>query len=256
MKFPQPTLLPYFTAGWPNPTAFIAAVRGAAAAGCPAFEVGIPFSDPVADGPVIQKSSQQALDAGINFDRALELTRAAVEESGIPAIAMTYCNLVYSRGLQVSFERMAAAGIRGLILPDLPLEEGEPFEAAARAAGLDLIYLCAPTTPEARISELARRTSGFLYLVSLRGVTGARQELADDLEELLGRVTERCREKPVLVGFGVSRPDQAAYIAQRCGGVVVGSALLQHLAELPSGQEEAGVCEFLGSMQQAMAGSA
>ena len=254
MKFPQPTLLPYFTAGWPSREGFLAAVRGAARAGCPAFEVGIPFTDPMADGPVIQRTSQAALEAGIDFGAALKLTAEAVRQSGLPAIAMTYCNLVYSRGLEDSFGSLAEAGVKGLILPDLSLEEGEPFEAAARKSGLDLIYLCAPTTPDQRISLLAERTSGFLYLVSLRGVTGERKELSSDLEDLLRRVRARCN-KPILVGFGVSRPDQAAFISQRCHGVVVGSALLSRIDEMDPDAIEVGVQTYLGELLGAMKSS-
>lgn len=255
MNIPKSTVLPYFTAGWPDAETFVAAVRGAAKAGCPAFEVGIPFSDPVADGPVIQKTSQAALDAGVTFEKALEFTARAVKEAGIPAIAMTYCNMVYSRGLHKAFGELAAAGVEGLILPDLPLEEGAPFEAAARQAGLELIYLCAPTTPDDRIVELAEKTSGFLYLVSLKGVTGERKELSDDLSGLLDRVTARC-EKPVLVGFGISRPDQAAFIGERCHGVVVGSALLSRVGEMEPASVETGVAEYLGSLVKAMGAGA
>ena len=205
----------------------------------------------MADGPVIQKTSQEALESGIDFERALALTAQAVEQAGIPAIAMTYCNLVYSRGLDKAFASLAGAGVKGLILPDLPLEEGAEFEREAVRAGLDLIYLCSPTTPDERISQLAERTSGFLYLVSLRGVTGARAELAEDLTELITRVSSRC-EKPILVGFGVSRPDQAAFIAAHCQGVVVGSALLTRIQSMNPQQVETGVKQCLGEMLVAL----
>lgn len=252
LKLPRPCLLPYFTAGWPNPAAFEECVAAAARAGCPAFEVGIPFSDPVADGPVIQATSQQALEAGVDWNRALELTGRASRASGLPAIAMTYANLLYSRGLASACSQLAAAGCQALIVPDLTLEEGQPFEAAASQAGLDLIYLVAPTTPDLRLRQLAQRSRGFLYLVSLRGVTGARTDLPPDLGDYIDRV-KRHSEVPVLVGFGISTPQQAASVAARADGAIVGSALLRAIQNGPP--EEAGqiTLAFLQAMVTAMA---
>ncbi|MBX3167134.1 MAG: tryptophan synthase subunit alpha [Candidatus Eremiobacteraeota bacterium] len=244
-------LLPYFTAGWPDPEAFVASVRGAAASGCSAFEVGIPFSDPVADGPIIQRTSSQALQAGIHWPEALRLTRQAVDGSGLAAIAMTYCNPLYALGLERACAELAAAGCRGLIVPDLTLEEGEPMEKAAAAAGLDLVYLVAPTTPDARVSEIARRSRGFVYLVSLRGVTGARQELPADLVQQIQRVRERA-ELPIMVGFGISTPDQAAAVAAQGAGVIVGSALLRAIGEAPPERAGEVTREFLSQMVRAM----
>jgi tryptophan synthase alpha chain len=245
------TLLPYFTAGWPSPEGFLEGVCGAARAGCKAFEVGIPFSDPVADGPVIQMTSSQALEAGMTWKRSLELTAEAVRRSGIPAIAMTYCNLLYSAGLEQAMQQLAQAGVAGLIVPDLTVEEGEPFEQSAAAAGLDLIYLVAPTTPEDRIGLLAQRSRGFLYMVSVRGVTGERQELPADLSAQIDKVVERC-PIPVLVGFGVSTPAQARQISDHCHGVIVGSALLRKLVD-QSPSECGAICEsYLGSLLGAM----
>lgn len=253
IQLPKPTLLPYFTAGWPNPDAFVAAVCGAARAGCPAFEVGIPFTDPVADGPVIQKTSSEALSAGIDWKTALQLTGKAVRESGIPAIAMTYCNPLYSLGLKESMKMLSSAGVQGVIVPDLTLEEGEPFEQAAKQAGIDLVYLVAPTTPDDRIELLAQRTRGFLYMVSVRGVTGARQELPADLSEQIRRVTSRS-VLPVLVGFGISTPEQAAQVSADCHGAIVGSALLRKLQEHPPEQagavSEQYLSELLAGMRQ------
>lgn len=251
MRLDPPCLLPYFTAGWPTPQAFVDCVAAAAAAGCPAFEVGIPFSDPVADGPVIQKTSSAALEAGVNWRVALELTAQAVQKSGLPAIAMTYCNPLYWLGLERACAELAAAGCRGLIVPDLTLEEGEPLERAAAAAGLELIYLVAPTTPDGRVAEISRRTRGFLYLVSLRGVTGARQELPEDLVYQIERARQRA-SVPVMVGFGISTPAQAASVASQGAGVIVGSALLRAIDE--GGVEAAAETTrgFLSQMVQAM----
>jgi tryptophan synthase alpha chain len=251
LNLKSPCLLPYFTAGWPDPEAFVASVLAAAESGCAAFEVGIPFSDPVADGPVIQKTSSQALAAGIDWREALRLTRLAVDASGLAAIAMTYCNPLYALGLEKACGELAQAGCRGLIVPDLTLEEGEPMERAATAAGLDLIYLVAPTTPDARVAEIAERSHGFVYLVSLRGVTGARQELPSDLIQQIQRVKART-DMPVLVGFGISTPDQAASVAAQGAGVIVGSALLRAIGEVTTEQAGTITREFLSRMVKAM----
>lgn len=251
LELPSGCLLPYFTAGWPTPEAFLASVRAAAQSGCGAFEVGIPFSDPVADGPIIQKTSSQALEAGIDWQAALRLTRQAVDQSGLAAIAMTYCNPLYALGLEQACRQLAEAGCRGLIVPDLTLEEGEPMERAAAAAGLDLIYLVAPTTPDLRVAQLASRSRGFLYLVSLRGVTGARQELPADLTEQIQRVRKRAN-LPVMVGFGISTPEQAALVAAQGAGVIVGSALLRAIGEAPPERAGEITQEFLSQMVRAM----
>ena len=251
LNLQPPCLLPYFTAGWPNPDAFLASVRAAAESGCAAFEVGIPFSDPVADGPVIQKTSSQALAAGVDWKEALRLTRQAVDESGLPAIAMSDCNPLYALGLEKACGELAQAGCRGLIVPDLTLEEGEPMELAATAAGMDLIYLVAPTTPDDRVAEIARRSKGFVYLVSLRGVTGARQELPADLVGQIERARART-ELPVVVGFGISTPEQAAAVTAQGAGVIVGSALLRAIDEAPAEQAGAVTREFLSQMVRAM----
>lgn len=251
LQLPSPCLLPYFTAGWPSPEAFVASVRAAADSGCGAFEVGIPFSDPVADGPIIQKTSSQALEAGVDWQEALRLTRLAVDQSGLAAIAMTYCNPLYALGLERACQELALAGCRGLIVPDLTLEEGEPMERAATAAGLDLIYLVAPTTPDARVAEIAVRSRGFVYLVSLRGVTGARQELPADLIHQIQRVRDRS-PIPVLVGFGISTPEQAAWVAAQGAGVIVGSALLRAIGEAPPERAAEVTREFLSQMVRAM----
>lgn len=247
MNLQPPILLPYLTAGWPSEDGFLQAVRGAARAGCSAFEVGIPFSDPIADGPVIQKTSQEALDAGMTPERALRLTKRAVDETGLPAIAMTYVNLVHRD--PHFLRKLVDHGVQGLILPDLPLEEADLVPADA---GLDLVHLCAPTTPPERRRLLAEATRGFLYLVSVAGVTGARTELPADLEELIDDV-KRHATVPVCVGFGISTPEQAARVAARADGVIVGSALLRHI-EAHQADIEKAVADYLGSLRLAMEG--
>lgn len=242
-------LLPYLTAGWPSPAGFLAAARGVREAGCTALEVGIPFTDPVADGPVIQVTSQAALEAGIDWTRSLELMGRVSRETGLELIAMTYTNLLWRQGLGHACQQLAAAGTRGLILPDLPLEEGEPAEKACAEHGIELIYLAAPTTPTERMAELARRTRRFLYLVSLRGVTGARSELPAELADLIRRARE-VSTTPVYVGFGISTPEQAAWVAERADGVIVGSALLKHMQGVPEERLEEEVAGFLRRLRE------
>jgi tryptophan synthase alpha chain len=245
----RPALIPYLTAGWPSPPAFLEAVAAAARAGCPLFEVGFPFSDPVADGPVIQRTSHQALQAGMTVGRCLELTRQATQQTGLPAVVMTYVNLVYHHGPQDFCRQAAAAGARGLIVADLPIEEGEPFERAAAQAGLDLVYLCAPTTPAPRRALIARRSRGFVYLVSVSGTTGEKDRLPEDLEPLIAELRQ-VSPWPVCVGFGISTPQMAARVARVADGVIVGSALLRRL----EGRADVGAAveEFLGSLQAAI----
>ncbi|MCA9792176.1 MAG: tryptophan synthase subunit alpha [Candidatus Eremiobacteraeota bacterium] len=251
MKFQTPTLIPYLTAGWPDEEGFLAAVRGVKKAGCELFEVGFPFSDPVADGPTVQKTSSQALARGVGLEESLTLTAKATSQTGLPAVVMTYANMVFFPGVEVFCRRIAEAGAQGLIVPDLPLEEAAELEKHCAAAGVELVQMCAPTTPPERARELGRHTRGFLYLVSVVGVTGARTELPTELEGLIQRVKAEC-QAPVCVGFGISTPAQAARVAGLADGVVVGSALLRHIESLDPGGIEAGVADFLGQMRQAM----
>ncbi len=251
MKLNPPTLIPYFTAGWPDEEAFVEAVCGAAEAGCELVEVGFPFSDPVADGPVIQKTSAQALAAGVNYQKSLELTRRATEKAGIPAAVMTYANLVFHRGAETFCADIKKAGAVGMIVPDLPLEEADELRAAARARGLSLVQLCAPTTPDARAALLARSSEGFLYLVSVKGVTGDRTELPPELGQMVARAKQYA-EVPVCVGFGISTPEQAGQVSRHADGAIVGSALLRHLEGGSPEEARSRSRQFLGSMLNSM----
>lgn len=228
IELPEKSIIPYLTAGWPDPDTFVRAAVGARKAGCPLFEVGIPFTDPVADGPMIQRSSQQALENGVTVDKALELTGRATRESGLPAVAMTYANLVYRRGYERFCQDLKAAGGVGMIVPDLPLEEAGELDEASQRAGIDLIYLVTPTTPPERMARLGAQSRGFLYLVSVRGVTGSRGELPEDLDQLIEQAVA-VSKVPVCVGFGISSAEQVRRVTSRARGVIVGSALLERL---------------------------
>lgn len=220
-------LMPYFTLGYPTVEISLNVIEALAGAGADLIELGIPFSDPLADGPVIQRSTQAALEQGVSVCRCLEMT-AELRRRGVrqPLLLMGYINPILAFGVECFAAEARAAGADGLIIPDLPPEEAGEAEAACRENGLALVYLVSPTSTPERIAMLARRTSGFLYLVSLTGVTGARDRLAEGLADFVGRV-RKAAHTPLAVGFGISTPAQARAVAQTADGVIIGSALIQ-----------------------------
>lgn len=218
--------VPYVTAGC-HP-AWLEVVAELAAAGADAVEVGLPFSDPMMDGPVIQEASRRALAEGTTT--ASVLGALARSDLPVPIVVMTYFNLVHRAGEERFAGHLAAAGVRGAIVPDLPLEESAPWRAAAAAQGIDAVPLVAPSTPPERAEQILAVARGFVYAVGLMGVTGERSELAASATDLARRLRGRT-ELPVLVGVGVSTPAQAAAIAAVADGVVVGSALVRRLLD-------------------------
>ncbi|MDJ0771622.1 MAG: tryptophan synthase subunit alpha [Ilumatobacter sp.] len=218
-------LVPYITGGYPG---WQAAIRAAAANGADAVEIGIPFSDPVMDGPVIQQASQAALDEGVTPASILdEVPHLDVE---IPLAVMTYYNLVHHPGPKRFAENLVAAGICAAILPDLPLEECEPWCAAADVAGVETIMLAAPTAPDERLPRIIERARGFVYSVGLLGVTGERSALAATATELAGRL-KQITDTPVLVGVGVSDAAQAFEATRVADGVIQGASVVRRLME-------------------------
>ncbi len=218
--------VPYVTAGC-HP-AWLEVVGELAAAGADAIEVGLPFSDPMMDGPTIQEASRQALERGTTTASVLDqLARADLP---VPIVVMTYFNLVHRAGEARFAGRLAAAGVRGAIVPDLPLEESGPWRDAAEQARVDPVLLVAPATPPERAERILAVARGFVYAVGLMGVTGERQALAASATAVAERLRGRS-SLPVLVGVGVSTPAQAAQVAQVADGVVVGSALVRRLLE-------------------------
>jgi len=227
-------LIPYLTAGFPTPEQSLAALRVMEDAGADLVEVGVPFSDPLADGPTIQRSTQAALDQGMTVPRVLDqIHRAALK---IPVVVMTYMNPVMAYGLERFVADAAAAGASGLLLTDLPAGADPGAEAVVAASPLALIRLLAPTTTPDRLARAVQGASGFLYLISRLGVTGARDGVPADLPEHVARV-RAVSELPLAVGFGISTPAQARATARLADGVVVGSALVEALG---SGGLEAG----------------
>ena len=227
--FNQPShtaLIPYITVGYPSIEATLEVVPLLASHGCDIVELGIPFSDPLADGVTIQKASFHALQNGVTPHLCLEVARQLNQKVDIPLVFMTYFNPVFSYGLDEFCSACNKSGIDGLIIPDLPPEEGSELETATERQGLDLIYLLAPTSTEGRIRLVAERSRGFIYLVSVTGVTGARDRLPADLEAFVARV-RKIATQPLCVGFGISTPEQARRVARIADGVIVGSRLIQ-----------------------------
>lgn len=219
-------LIPYLTAGFPTRETSLAALRAVEAAGADFVEVGVPFSDPLADGPTIQRSTQAALEAGMSVPRVLELIeRAALR---VPVIIMTYLNPVLAYGLERFVADAAAAGASGLLLTDLPVGADPVIEGVVAASPLAPVRLIAPTTPPERLAAAVRGASAFLYLISRLGVTGARQTVPADLAVHVARV-RAASPLPLAVGFGISTPDQVRTTATLADGVVVGSAVVEAL---------------------------
>ncbi|MGB9521290.1 MAG: tryptophan synthase subunit alpha [Anaerolineales bacterium] len=220
-------LMPYFTLGYPNPTLSFEMICGIAENGADLIELGIPFSDPLADGPTIQHSTQIALEQGMNVEKGLlltgELRRAGVKQ---PLLLMGYVNPILSYGIDNYVRDAADCGADGFIVPDLPIQEAGEMLAACKASQLALIAMLAPNSTGTRIQLTIKHAQGFLYLVSLTGVTGVRDSLADDLFRFIERVRQ-VSTLPLAVGFGISTPDQAHTVAKVADGVIIGSALIR-----------------------------
>ncbi|MBC7841557.1 MAG: tryptophan synthase subunit alpha [Gemmatimonadaceae bacterium] len=216
-------LVTYVTAGHPDRARSAELLRGLEAAGADCIELGVPFSDPLADGPVIQRSSQIALEHGINFDAALDMVRVA--GLSIPVVLFSYLNPVLNAGHD-ALQRAADAGVSGILITDLPVGADPEREAWLGNSPLAYVRLVAPTTPVSRMAEIGRNGSGFVYLISRLGVTGEKDSLAGDLPETIERLRS-VTALPICVGFGISTASQAAVVAEMADGVVVGSAIVK-----------------------------
>ncbi len=243
-------LVPFLTAGFPDEKKFVGIIAAAAAAGCPIVEIGIPFSDPVADGPVIQASSQQVLAQGMTLARTLELAAAAEREHGLGVVLMGYLNPILKMGPEQFATACGQARIAGVIIPDLPPEEAAGLRALLAEHGTDLVDLIAPTTAAERVSRNAAEAGGFLYLVSTTGVTGGATAKQDTLPGYVARVRE-ATDLPLYVGFGIAEPGQAAQVAAVADGAIVGSALIRIIDQAGDGAVDAATA-YLADMVQAM----
>jgi tryptophan synthase alpha chain len=219
-------LIAYLTAGDPSPERTPGIVAALERGGVDLIELGVPFSEPIADGPVIQRGAERALRAGTNVRKVLEIARKIREHSEIPILLFTYLNPVLRYGLEKLAVDAKAAGIDGCLLTDLSVEEAESYMGAMRSAGLDTVFLAAPTSTDARLKLVAKYSTGFVYLVSRTGVTGARSALSDALAPLIER-TRAVTPLPLAAGFGISTPEQAGVVAKMADGVVVGSAIVR-----------------------------
>lgn len=248
--------VPFLTAGDPDLATSEALVLALAQAGADAIEIGVPFSDPIADGPTIQRATERALARGTSLRRVLELVKRLRARTEVPLVLMGSANPFYAMGAANFAKAAAEAGVDGVIVPDLPPEEGADLYAAAAQAGIDGILLAAPTTTPARLALLAERSRGFLYLVSLTGITGARVELAADLEKNVRRA-RAAGSLPVCVGFGISTPEHARTVGAYADGVVVGSAIVERIerAATPDQAVDA-VGLFAASIKAALRGLA
>ena len=220
-------LMPYFTIGYPDYQTSLDVIEACMAAGADLMELGMPFSDPLADGPTIQHSTQVALENGITVARCLEaVAELRSREVAIPLILMGYINPILSYGLGKFVADAAQAGASGFIIPDLPPEEAGEMQSHCRQQGLDLVFLLSPNSSDERVRFVTGQSSGFVYLVSVLGITGERASLPTELAQFVKRVRAQT-DKPLAVGFGISTPDQAAAVGQVADGVIVGSALVK-----------------------------
>lgn len=246
----RPALMPYLTIGHPTPALTLELVPAVVKAGADLIELGIPFSDPLADGATIQQATHVALQQGTTVEICLQ-TVAELRQRGIetPLILMGYYNPIFQRGLDRFCADAARAGADGLIVPDLPPEEAEELRTACRARDLDLIFLLAPTSDDSRIRRVVELSSGFIYLVSLTGVTGARDRLPTELETFVQRVRS-VTGLPLAVGFGIGNPEEAQRVARVADGVIVGSAIVRRAGE--SADPVTAVSKFVQSLRAAL----
>ncbi len=238
-------LIPYLMGGMTDD--WVQSLAAVVAAGADAVELGFPFSDPMIDGPVIQEAGLRALARDVVPEQVLDDV-ARADDLAVPIAVMTYYNLVFRAGHRRMARSMAASGVSGAIVPDLPVEEIDPWAAEADAAGVDTVLLVAPSSPPDRVERICARARGFVYAVARMGVTGERGEVGDDVEKVVGRIRQ-CTDLPVCVGIGVSTPAQAAEVCATADGVIVGSALVRRLLE---GEGPDGAAAFVGALRAAI----
>jgi tryptophan synthase alpha chain len=249
-------LIPFITAGDPDLETTVAALRLLDQHGADMIELGVPYSDPLADGPVIQAAATRALAKGTRLDRVLEVVQTVSPTLRSPIILFTYYNPILNRGIETFLQNLAKAGVKGLVVPDLPLEEAETLLKPAADHGIELTLLIAPTSPRERIIAIAEQSQGFIYLVSTTGVTGMRSQVQGRVKDLIAEL-RNVTDKPIGVGFGISQPEQARQVMDwGADGVIVGSAIVKRLAEGTPKQGLQAVATFCQSLKMAIAPTA
>ncbi len=247
----EPALIPFITAGDPDLETTAEALRTLDRSGADLIELGVPYSDPLADGPVIQAAATRALARGTKLDQVLAVVRQVSPELRAPIILFTYYNPILNQGVEAFLAQIHSAGVRGLVVPDLPLEESQGLLAAAAAVGIEVILLVAPTSPPERIRAVAQASQGFIYLVSTTGVTGMRDQVADQVADLIQELRQTT-DKPIGVGFGISQPEHARQVvAWGADAAIVGSACVKRLADPNQGIPALG--EFCRTLKIAIA---
>lgn len=246
-------LIPFITAGDPDLETTAKALALLDRNGADLIELGVPYSDPLADGPVIQAAATRALERGTRLEDVLTMLKSVIPTLNTPIILFTYYNPILNRGIQTFLQEVAAVGVKGLVVPDLPLEEMDVLLPQAKAAGIEVTLLVAPTTPKERLLAVAQRCQGFIYLVSVTGVTGIRNTIEARVQDLLIEL-QQVTDKPIGIGFGISEPKQAKQIMEwGADGVIVGSAFVKRLAEGEAHQGLEALAGFCRSLKAAIA---
>lgn len=247
-------LIPFFVIGDPNFDVSLKLVKTAIDAGADVLELGIPFSDPVADGPTIQKADIRAMDAGMTPAKAIEFVKQVTNYKPLPIGLLVYYNLIYQYGVEKFFNDFKAAGGTSVLVADLSIDDADEIAPAATAAGLETVFMVTPNTAEERIEKIAAATTGFIYTVSLTGVTGARTGLSDQVKPLITRLKEHT-DKPICVGFGISTPEHAAAVAGAgADGVIIGSRIVKMIEDNLDNPEtmKTQIGDFIRSVQDAL----
>ncbi|MBE9129422.1 MULTISPECIES: tryptophan synthase subunit alpha [unclassified Coleofasciculus] len=248
----QCALIPFITAGDPDLATTAQALFVLDKSGADVIELGVPYSDPLADGPMIQAAATRALQRGVKLDDVLAIAQDVTPDLNAPIILFNYYNPILNRGIELFLKQIAAAGVQGLVVPDLPLEEAESLMKPAADIGIEVVLLVAPTSPKERIQAIAKHSQGFIYLVSVTGVTGMRNQLASQIPDLLQQIRTET-DKPIGVGFGISQPEQARQVKNwGADAVIVGSAFVKRLAEGTPDEGLKAIGEFCQNLKSAI----
>jgi tryptophan synthase alpha chain len=245
-------LIPFITAGDPDLKTTAQALRILDQSGADLIELGVPYSDPLADGPTIQAAATRALQRGVSLDNVLEMVKDVAPDLKAPLILFTYYNPILNRGIESFLKQIAEVGVKGLVVPDLPLEEAESLLKPAAEIGIEVILLVAPTSPKERIEAIAHKSQGFIYLVSVTGVTGVRTQIESRVQDILQQM-RAVTDKPIGVGFGISGPEQAKQVKEwGADAVIVGSAVVKRLADCSPAEGLTAIEEFCKSLKSAI----